>query len=76
MTDAANLQRRFSVHDLEEAARRAHVVEGLSFEDAALHFADQFYGDGEMSLDIEDLETGERQRLRVDMESGRAEMCG
>jgi hypothetical protein len=74
----AQLQRRFCVHDLHEAANRAHVVEGVSFEDAALGFIEAFHpSDGELvSLDIQDLETGERQCLRIDLESGRTEPCG
>lgn len=77
MSDAP-LQRQFCVHDLHEAANRAHVVEGLSFEDAALHFVEQYHpSDGEdVSLDIEDVATGERQCLRIDLESGRTEACG
>lgn len=74
----AHLQRRFCVHDLHEAANRAHVVEGLTFEDAALHFLEEFHPatDDEVSLDVQDLETGERQCLRIDLESGRTEPCG
>lgn len=74
-----SLQRRFCVHDIHEAANRAHVVEGLSFEDAALHFVADFHpgvADDEVSLSIEDIETGERQCLRIDLESGEAAPCG
>jgi hypothetical protein len=75
-----SLQRRFCVHDVHEAANRAHLVEGLSFEDAALHFVADFHpsvdADDEVSLYVEDLDTGERQCLRIDVESGRAEPCG
>lgn len=73
-----SLQRRFCVHDIHEAANRAHVVEGLSFEDAALHFVADFHpsvGDDEVSLSIEDIETGERLCLRIDLESGEAAPC-
>ena len=74
----AQLQRRFCVHDLHEASNRAHLIEGLTFEDAALHFVEDHHpADGdEVSLDIQDLETGERQCLRIDLESGRNEPCG
>ena len=77
MTETS-LQRRFCVHDVHEAANRAHVVEGLTFEDAALHFVADYppsaEGD-EVSLYVEDVETGERQCLRIDLESGRTEAC-
>ena len=72
------LQRRFSVHGAEEAPSRAHLVEGVSFEDAALHFVEDRHpeGDGdEVSLFVEDCETGERQCFRIDLETGEAGPC-
>jgi hypothetical protein len=69
------LQRRFCVH---EDGLRARVVEGVSFEDAALHFiADHHPADEDdaVSVHVEDLDTGERQCLRIDLESGRAAPC-
>jgi hypothetical protein len=73
-----SLQRRFCVHDIHEASNRAHLVEGLTFEDAALHFVADHHpsaDDDEVSLYVEDLETGERQCLRIDVPSWRAEPC-
>ena len=74
-----SLQRRFSVHGVDEAPSRAHLVEGLNFEDAALHFVEDCHpaaeaGD-EVSLFVEDCETGERQCFRVDLATGDAEPC-
>lgn len=76
MTEAPT-PRRFCVHDLHEADNRAHVVEGVTFEDAALLFVEQFHpSDGEgVRLDIQDLDTGERQCLHIDLETGLAEPC-
>lgn len=74
-----HLQRRFCVHDPHEASNRAHVVEGLTFEDAALHFLDGHHpaaDDGEVRLYVEDMETGERQCLCIDLETGETEPCG
>lgn len=74
-----SLQRRFCVHDVHEAANRAQMVEGLTFEDAALHFVEDYHPsapDDEVSLSIEDIATGERQCLRIDLESGEAQPCG
>ena len=72
--------RRFSVHASEEVRARAHMVEGRSFEDAALRFvadqhpaADLF---GEAVVLVEDCETGEQQCFRVDLGDGDAEPCG
>ena len=75
---AQTLQRRFSVHGAEEAPSRAHLVEGVSFEDAAMHFVEDRHpeGDGdEVSLFVEDCETGERQCFRIDLETGETAPC-
>jgi hypothetical protein len=71
------LQRRFSVHGTEEVRGRAQMVEGVSFEDAALRFAAEWHGGdaGEASLLIEDCETGEQQCFRIDLGSGDAAPC-
>jgi hypothetical protein len=75
MTDAYDAEeaRRFSVHGVEDAPSRAHLIDGLSFEDAALRYLEDRHveaaGD-EVSLMIEDCATGERQCFRVDLSSG------
>lgn len=72
-------QRRFAVHGVEEAPSRAHLIDGASFEDAALHFAEDWHpqadADDEVSLIVEDCETGERQCFRVDLASGETAPC-
>jgi hypothetical protein len=78
MSASETLQRRFSVHGAEEAPSRAHLVEGLSFEDAALHFVEDRHPEGEgdeVSLFVEDCETGERQCFRIDLETGATAPC-
>jgi hypothetical protein len=74
-----SLQRRFSVHGVDEAPSRAHLVEGLSFEDAALHFVEDRHpppdAEDEVSLLVEDCETGERQCFRIDLATGEAAPC-
>lgn len=71
-------QRRFSVHGLGEAPSRAYLVDGVSFEDAALLYIERQHpqedGD-EAALLVEDCETGERQCFRIDLESGEAGPC-
>ncbi len=73
------ITRRYCVHGVAEAAARAHLVEGQSFEDAALQFVEHQHpladAEGDVSLYVEDLETGERQCFRVDVERGEAEPC-
>lgn len=71
-------QRRFSVHGAEETPSRAYLVEGLSFEDAALHFVEDRHphGDGdEVALFVEDCATGERQCFRIDLQTGETAPC-
>lgn len=78
MTDISR-QRRFCVHGLAGPASRAHIVRGRSFEDAALRFVGDHHpladADREVSLYVEDLETGERQCFRIDLETGDAGPC-
>ena len=71
-------QRRFSVHSAEDAPSRAYLVEGASFEDAALQFVEHRHlpADGdEAALLVEDCETGERQCFRIDLETGETGPC-
>lgn len=72
------LQRRFSVHGIAEAPSRALILEGLTFEDAALHYLTDRHmdgGDDEVSLMVEDCDTGERQCFRIDLETGQSGPC-
>ncbi|MDB5465777.1 MAG: hypothetical protein JWQ46_539 [Phenylobacterium sp.] len=75
----ATLQRRFAVHGAVEAPSRAHVIEGLNFEDAALHFVENFHpaanANNEVSLMVEECETGERQCFRVHTDTGATTPC-
>ncbi|MGH6910949.1 MAG: DUF5961 family protein [Phenylobacterium sp.] len=76
--DVTAAKRWFSVHGAEDAPSRAQMVEGVSFEDAALGFVEQQHpqGDGdEIALLVEDYETGERQCFRIDLETGEAGSC-
>ena len=76
--DSAPAQRRFSVHGAEEAPSRAHLVEGVSFEDAALTFVEDAHPQGngdEVALLVEDCETGERQCFRIDLGTGESGPC-
>jgi hypothetical protein len=75
----AHLQRRFSVHGVEDAPGRALLVEGLSFEDAALRFVEDWRlepdGGQDVSLLVEDCDTGERQCFRIDLATGATAPC-
>ncbi|RAK58443.1 hypothetical protein DJ021_00830 [Phenylobacterium hankyongense] len=75
----ATLQRRFAVHGAAEAPSRAHMIEGASFEDAALHFVENFHptanANDEVSLMVEACDTGERQCFRVHTDTGETAPC-
>lgn len=71
--------RRFSVHAADEVRSRAHLIEGRTFEDAALGFAEEWHAaagaDGDAVLIVEDCQTGEQQCFKVDLGSGEARPC-
>jgi len=77
--DAARPTRRFSVHAFQEARGRAWLMEGVSFEDAALAFLDACHpppdADHQVSLIVEDCDSGEQQCFRVDLDTGRTAPC-
>lgn len=78
-TAEATLQRRFAVRGASEPPACGRIVEGVSFEDAALHFVEDEHpaadADDEVSVHVEDCETGERQCLRIDLATGEAAPC-
>jgi hypothetical protein len=69
------LRRRFFVQGVEDAPSHGLLVEGASFEDAALFYLGDSHpegSDGEVSVFVEDCETGEQQYFRIDLENGQA----
>jgi hypothetical protein len=78
MFAASQSHRRYSVHGVDEAPSRAHLVDGESFSDAALQFVEDRHlepQDDAVSLMVEDCETGERQCFRIDLETGETAPC-
>lgn len=71
--------RRFSVHGIAEAPSHGHMVDGTDFQDAALHFLQEHHppagADDEVSLIVEDCETGDRQCFRIDLHTGETAPC-
>jgi hypothetical protein len=69
--------RAFTVHGVEEAPSRGRRVAAPSFEAAALIFLETHHPPdfAEVSLLVEDCETGERQCFRVDLASGATAPC-
>ena len=76
---AARDRRRFSVHGDAEAPSRGRLVEGGSFEDAALAFVEAYHPAADahdaVSLIVEDCATGERQCFTVHLATGEAAPC-
>ena len=71
--------RRFSVHPANEGHRHSHVVEGRSFEDAAMAFVEIWRppvdADGDVAVIVLDTESGVQQCFRIDVENGEAGPC-
>ena len=70
MPAASQSQRRYSVHGVDEAPSRAHLVEGASFSDAALQFVEDRHlepHDDAVSLMVEDCETGDGSVSATDL---------
>lgn len=80
MTHAeSSLVRRFSAHAAQDSRSQSHDVFGVSFEDAAFDFIERWHpapdDEGEVQVQLEDCETGERQCFRVDLVGGQAGFC-
>jgi hypothetical protein len=71
---------RYSVHAADEGRGREHLVEGASFEDAAVAFVETWHPEGdeqdEVAVIVRDCESGRETCIRVDLGSGATEPCG
>ena len=71
--------RTFVVHPLDDVRHGAHRVSGASFEDAAMTFVEIWHpapdSDGEVSVIVQEDDTGRRHCFRIDMGSGATEPC-
>jgi hypothetical protein len=72
-------ERHFTVHGSGEPPARTRHITGVSFEDAALAYVEEWRpapDDGdEVSVIVEDARTGERQCFRIDLGTGAAAPC-
>jgi hypothetical protein len=63
--------RRYSVFACDEGRQRAHDIDGVSYEDAAIGFLEAWHpaadADGEVELMVTDCETGREQCLRIEV---------
>lgn len=70
------MARTFAVHETDAPQHRSRLVEEATFEAAALQFAEDHHGDGEVvSVIVEDCDSGERQCFRIDLETGETGPC-
>lgn len=71
--------RTFIVHPVDDARRGAHRITGVSFEDAAMSFIEIWHpapdADGEVSVIVQEDDTGRRHCFRIDLGSGVAGPC-
>lgn len=76
MPDNASVQ-SFLVHVAGDV-RHTRRIEGASFEDAAMTFAELWSPDaaGDLEVIVEDADSGRRCCYRIDLGSGDAEPCG
>ena len=70
--------RAFDVHAAHEGRHARHRVEGRSFEDAALAFADQWGAatpDGDLQVIVRDADDGREHCFTIDLGDGAARSC-
>lgn len=80
MTQAANDDRRFSVHARHAGPHHARVVHESSFEAAAVAYVEDLAiapdTDEAISVVVRDLEHGGEHCFRIDLETGETAPCG
>jgi hypothetical protein len=80
MTQAATETRTFRVHARHVDAHHARTLEEPSFEAAAVAYVEDLHelpGDGdEISVIVQDVQSGHRHCFKVDLESGDTAPCG
>ncbi|HEY3799417.1 MAG TPA: DUF5961 family protein [Caulobacteraceae bacterium] len=79
MPQAATETHAFRVHARHVDAHHAHTVAEVSFEAAAVAYLEDLHqlpGDGgEISVIVQEVETGRQHCFRIDLESGEASPC-
>ena len=80
MTQAANDDRRFSVHARHAGPHHARIIQEPSFEAAAVAYVEDLAiapdEDGDISVVVRDLETHHEHCFRIDLETGETAPCG
>ena len=70
----------YCVHARDEGRHRAHEVEATSAVDAAATFVERWLpetalSNGEVAVVVEEIGSGERHCLTIDLHTGEAEAC-
>lgn len=80
MTRSHTENRSFRVHARHVDAHHARILIEPSFEAAAIAYVEDLHelaGDGEeLSVIVEEVETGHRHCFRIDLDSGETSPCG
>jgi hypothetical protein len=80
MTQAANDDRKFSVHARHAGPHHARIIHEPSFEAAAVAYVEDLAiapdDDGEISVIVRDLDSGGEHCFRIDLDTGETAPCG
>jgi hypothetical protein len=80
MTQATSETRAYRVHARHVDAHHARTLEELSFEAAAVAYAEDLHDvpadGGEISVIVREVETGHEHCFRIDLETGETSSCG
>ena len=79
MTQATAKTRTFRVHARHIDAHHARTLEEPSFEAAAVAYFEDLHdlpSEGELSVIVQEVETGHQHCFRLDLESGDTSPCG
>ncbi|MDP1618656.1 DUF5961 family protein [Phenylobacterium sp.] len=75
-----NLEREYCVHLAQADRQAARRLTECSFEAAALAYVEDMHlpddADGEVSLVVQDMESGHEHCFRVDLDNGETSACG
>jgi hypothetical protein len=82
MSHATQHPRNFKVHARHLDGHQARVLEEVSFEAAAIAYVEDFdltapvSDDHQVSIVVQDVETGHQHCFKIDLDSGDASPCG
>lgn len=70
----------YRVHARHDDGHRGHVIDAVSFEDAAVAFVELWHppvdADGDVSVIVRQTTSGQEHCFRIDLDNGEAAPCG